>query len=266
MLCGTSSPRRQTLLHFSSSVSTLLSSLPRLKPGFAMRTQPPLHLPHTQDVGLNFPCSLVPPPHLPCAKKSLLVWDLIYSAKSFYANLLILFQVAKWLRPLIFWRVWHLVYHIPFLKVLPPSCVRSVFHAWHIQSSGSSLTTFSPMRCIFRAHFPPIPGLCPESSHCTDYLFQAGWLVINNRNQSSLLKQMEDSKERDLLVYEWQGKSEIQFRKEPGVKRVWTAENMTWPLVLGPNITTAAGNAGPRAPSPHHWTFGSTITSTASNH
>lgn len=112
------------------------------------------------------------------------------------------------------------------------------------------LDHFSPMRCIFRAHFPPIPGLCPEPSHCTNYLFQAGWLVVNNRNQSSLLKQMEDSKERDLLIYEWQGKSEFQFRKESGVKRVWIAENMTWPLVLGPKIT--AGNADPRAPSPHH--------------
>lgn len=159
------------------------------------------------------------------SEESLLLWDLIYLAKSFYANLLILFQLAKWSHSCISWRDGHLVYRISFLKVLPPSCMTSASHAWHIQSSGSSLTIFSPMRCIFTARFQSIVELCPQT-----FLFYKLFVqgrVIGHKQQKSILSTKADGRSngRDLLVYEWQGKPECQVRRqgsrEPGQLRAW---------------------------------------------
>lgn len=159
-----------------------------------------------------------------------------------------------------------MVYHISFLKGLPPSCMTSASHTWHIQSSGSSLTIFSPVRCIFIARFPSIVELCPQTFLLHKPFVQSR--VIGHKQQKSVLSTKADggSNGRGLLAYEWQGKPECRVRRqgsrESGQLRAWP-DLWSWdprPLPLQQVLLALDTH-----PPPRHRTSGPSITSTVNN-
>ena len=101
----------------------------------------------------------------------------------------------------------------------------SASHAWHIQSSGSSLTVFfcneMHLHSMFSIHCRTLP-----SNFLFYKLFVQG-RVIGHKQQKSILSTKADGRSsgRDLLVYERQGKPECQVRRqgsrEPGQLRTW---------------------------------------------
>lgn len=138
------------------------------------------------------------------------------------------------------WRDGHIwFYTCSFLEVLPLSCMTSI-HMAH-QSSSSSLTVFSAMRCIFTACFQSIVELCPQS-----FLFYKLFVqgrVIGHKQQKSILSTKADgeSNGRDLLVYEWQGKPECQVRRQGQESLDNWEHGLT--CVLGLKTTTTAAGA-----------------------
>lgn len=99
-----------------------------------------------------------------------------------------------WLTTFLFWMFYH---HQAWHQLSTPGISKALALPWPPFLQGAA----------FSEHFPIHSRLCPKPSHYTSYLFQAERLVTNNRNQSSLLKQMNDSIEIYLLVYRMTGKT-----------------------------------------------------------
>lgn len=81
-------------------------------------------------------------------------------------------------------------------------------------------------------------------------LFVWAGRVIGHKQQKSILSTKADGRSngRDLLVYEWQGKTRMPSQKT-GVKRAWTTESMAWPVSWDPRPPPLQqGAAGPRHP------------------